>query len=195
MRKIVIASGAGLACVLAVGTAVAARVVESHRSPTRTMAPTLTAGDRFLVDRRQRPLRRGDVVMFRVPPNLSVGYDLRVKRAVALAGDTVQLRAGTLLVNGRLVPARQLGPLEWEETLDGRSYRVLRHPGGARATFGPVTVPAGHFFMMGDNRDENNDSRLYGSIPLQMVMGRAVWIWWSRDPQGGGVRWQRLGRL
>jgi signal peptidase I len=157
------------------------------------MAPTLTEGDRFLIDKRQRPLRRGDVVLLRVPPNLSLGHDLRVKRAVALAGDTVELREGTLLVNGGEVPARRIAGLEWEETLDGRRYRVLRHPVGVRATFGPITVPPGHFFMMGDNRDENSDSRRYSTIPLDMVIGRAVGIWWSRAPQGG-VRWDRIGR-
>jgi signal peptidase I len=192
MRKLVIASGAGLVCVLAVGTALA-RVVETQRSPTRTMAPTLTEGDRFLIDKRQRPVQRGDVVLFRVPPNLSLGHDLRVKRAVALAGDTVELREGTLLVNGREIPARPIGGLEWEETLDGRSYRVLRRPVGVRATFGPVTVPDGHFFMLGDNRDENSDSRRYSTIPVDMVIGRAVGIWWSRAPEGG-VRWDRIGR-
>jgi signal peptidase I len=192
MRKVVIATGAGLLCVLAVGTALG-HVMETQRSPTRTMAPTLTEGDRFLVDKRQRPVQRGDVALFRVPPNLSLGHDLRVKRAVALAGDTVQLRDGTLLVNGRPVPAQQVGTLEWEETLDGRRYRVLRHPVGVRASFGPITVPAGHFFMLGDNRDENNDSRRYSTIPLDMVIGRAVWIWWSRAPEGG-VRWDRIGR-
>jgi signal peptidase I len=193
MRRAVVATGAGMVCVLAVGTALAGRVVETHHSPTRTMAPTLTVGDRFLVDRRQRALRRGDVVLFRVPPNLSLGHDLRVKRAVALAGDTVEMREGTLLINGRDVPARRVDWLEWEETLDGRRYRVLRHPVGVRATFGPVTVPTGHFFMLGDNRDQNNDSRLYSTIPVQMVIGRAVGIWWSRDPEHG-IRWDRVGR-
>jgi signal peptidase I len=192
-RGLVIAAACGLGCLFAVGTALA-RVVEPHRSPTRTMAPTLTVGDRFLVDKRQRPLQRGEVVLFRVPPNLSTGYDLRVKRAVALAGDTVEMRDGTLLVNGQPVSACQVGPQEWEETLDGRRYRVLRHSGGPRSSYGPTTVPPGHFFMLGDNRDENNDSRLYQTIPVQMVIGRAVWIWWSRAPEGG-VRWRRLGRL
>ena len=191
-RRLTMAAAAGLVCLLAVGTALA-YVVEPHRSPTRTMSPTITVGDRFLVDKRKRPIRRGDVVLFRVPPNLSIGHDLRVKRAVALAGDTVADARGTLLVNGREVPARPVGALEWEETLDGRSYHVIRHPGGERSSFGPVTVPAGHFFMLGDNRDENNDSRRYSTIPVDMVIGRAVWIWWSRAPEGG-VRWDRLGR-
>jgi signal peptidase I len=180
---------------------VKAHVLEPFRSPTGTMQPTLVPGDRFLVDKRRRPLRRGDVVVFRVPPNLSLGHDLRVKRAVALAGDTVELRAGTLIVNGLAAAARPLGPApldaatsqEWEETLDGRRYRVLRLAQGKRASFGPVTVPAGHFFMLGDNRDGNNDSRVYRSIPTDMILGRATRIWWSRAP-GGGVRWERLGR-
>jgi signal peptidase I len=180
---------------------VQAHVLEPFRSPTATMTPTLVIGDRFFVDKRKRPVRRGDVVAFRVPPRLSAGYDLRVKRAVAIAGDTVEMRAGTLLVNGTAVGARRVGTValdgeayeEWEETIEARRYRVYRAPGGPRASFGPVTVPEGHFFMLGDNRDRNNDSRLYRAMPLGSVIGRAIWIWWSRAP-GGDVRWGRIGR-
>jgi signal peptidase I len=177
---------------------VMAHVVEPFSSPTITMAPTLEPGDHFFVDKRRRALKRGDVVVFRVPWARQM---LRIKRAVALAGDTVEMRDGALFVNGSAIASRQVGTAnrkdgvyeEWEEAVESHAYRVLRIPRGSRSTFGPVTVPAGHFFMVGDNRDRNNDSRLYDSIPLDMIVGRASFIWWSREP-AGDVRWDRMGR-
>lgn len=175
---------------------VEANLLRSFRSPTSTMAPTLTIGDHFVVDLRRPPLRRGDVVVFQASPKDASEPSLRTKRVIGLAGDTVELRDGTVLVNGAALPARQRRPgppQEWEETLDGRRYHVLRLPGAPRSTFAPITVPAGHFFMLGDNRDDNNDSRRYGPIAVDMVIGRVVWIWWSRAPDGT-ARWDRLGR-
>lgn len=192
-RRVIALSAVALLLLLGALQPVRAHVVDSFRSPTRSMLPTLDVGDHFLVDKRFGELRRGDVVLFRVPPHLSAGNDLRVKRAVALAGDTVELREGALLVNGAPVSSRQVAAGEWEEALDRRSYHVLRRPGGPRSTFGPATVPPGQFFMLGDNRDDNNDSRLYGPIPVEMVVGRATRIWWSRAPESG-VRWGRLGQ-
>jgi signal peptidase I len=188
---------------------VQAHVIDSFRT-IGTMLPTLTSGDRVLMDKRRRLPRRGDVVLFRFPPPPAAEYVQRAKRIVALAGDTVEMRRGTLLVNGSAVAARRLVTLtlpaanvhvrrsddryeEWEETLESRRYRVLRVPGGERSSFGPVAVPPGHFFMLGDNRDNNNDSRVYGPIPYDSIIGRALWIWWSHRPDGG-VRWDRLGQ-
>jgi signal peptidase I len=181
---------------------VEANLVETFRSPAGTMMPTLMAGDRFFVDKRGHAVRRGDVVVFRVPPRFAgAKRTLRVKRVVALAGDTVEMRDGVLLLNGKAVTGRPIGtvtidgdPYEgFEEKADARSYRVLHEPGSSGGSFGPVTVPPGHFFMLGDNRDRNNDSRKVDAIPLEMVVGRALWIWWSRAPTGD-VRWDRVGR-
>jgi signal peptidase I len=178
-----------------------ANALESFRSPTNTMLPTLAQGDWFFVDKRVRPLQRGDVVVFSIPSRLTSEYALRVKRAVALGGDTVELRNGNLIVNGTPVNTRQVGTVklqdgvyeEWEEAMGARTYRVLRVPGGSLSTFGPVTVLAGHFFMLGDNRDRNHDSRMYESMPLDTVVGRAIWIWWSQAPDGH-LRWDRFSR-
>jgi signal peptidase I len=207
-----LALGGALALTLLLGASrpVKAHLVESFRSPTGTMLTTLAIGDHFFVDKRRAALARGDIVVFRFPPAPAVEYAVRVKRVVALAGDTIEMRDGVLLVNRTPVAARPLGTVrlpaasiyvrpkddlyqEWEEALEARRYRVLRVPGGRRSSFGPVTVPVGSFFMLGDNRDNNNDSRLYDVIPLDSVIGRAVWIWWSSAPEGG-VRWERLGR-
>jgi signal peptidase I len=188
---------------------VQAHVIGSFRT-IGTMLPTLTAGDRVFIDKRRYAPRRGEVVVFRFPAAPAPEYVQRAKRVVALAGDKVELRAGSLLVNGTAIPARQLDSVvipaanvhvrrpddqyqEWEETLEGRTYRVFRVSGGERSSFGPVTVPPGHFFMLGDNRDNNNDSRLYGPIPVDSIVGRALWIWWSTQLEGG-IQWNRLGQ-
>jgi signal peptidase I len=187
----------GMATILVSGALqpLRAQVVGSFRGATGTMLPTLAAGDRFFVDKRRRELRRGDVVMFRFPPAPAPEYVTRVKRVVALAGDTIEMRDGVVWLNGAAVASRQLGTVrlpaagvyfhppddlyqEWEEILEARRYRVLRVPGGRRSSFAPVTVPAGHFFMLGDNRDNNRDSRVYDLLQVDSVIGRALWIWW-----------------
>jgi len=189
---------------------VRANLVESFSGSIGTMLPTLAPGDHFWVDKRPAALRRGDVVAFRFPPAPAPEQVLRVKRVLALAGDTVEMRDGNLLVNGTPVASRPIGEVtsgaagvyvrpagdryqEWEETLEARRYRTLRIPGAPGSSFEPVRVPPGHFFMLGDNRDNNRDSRRYDAIQVDSVVGRALWIWWSRSPEGR-VRWERLGQ-
>jgi signal peptidase I len=177
------------------GYGVRAQVLASFRSPSGTMLPTIASGDSFLVDKRAASPSRGEVVVFRYPPEPATPFAVRVKRVVAVGGDTVQVREGHLLVNGEPVPTRRLASGdhdEWEETLDGRSYHVLLTP-GRYGSAGSTTVPADHVYVLGDNRDDNNDSRVYGAMPVASVIGRATAIWWSRAP-GSGVRWNRIGQ-
>ena len=146
-----------VAGVTAVRYNVRAHVLQSFQAPTGTMLPTLAIGDRYLVDKRGRAPRRGDIVLFRFPPPPAPEYSLRVKRVVAVAGDTVEVREGHLVINGVPVPTRRLatgvaagrkdrvapasdsdhrvapagGYEEWEEVLDGRTFHVLLIPGSS----------------------------------------------------------------
>jgi len=166
-------------------------VVEAFEIPSGSMRPTLQEGDCILALKPVYGLKmpwtgrvlvpvaepeRGDVVVFDAPPTPGQDY---VKRVVAVAGDTVETRNGRLRVNGR--------PL----ADDPGRY----DPAAPKGDFGPVRVPPGKLFVMGDNRNHSFDSRYWGFVDLEAVRGRAVAIYWSWDPDGWGVRWSRMGRI
>ena len=173
-------------------------VVEAFKIPSGSMIPTLRVGDHVLVDklayRGQLP-RRGDVAVFRRDDRFFVS------RVVAVGGDTVALPAGKLVLNGAPVPRRERpGPCSFtdvdqpapdrverpcqafEETLDARTHVVIRDPGVTPLEFKPATVPGGHFFVAGDNRDNSYDSRYYGPLPTDSLVGRVWRVWW-RSPR------------
>jgi signal peptidase I len=197
-------------------------VVEAFTIPSGSMLPTLQVGDDIFVAKASYGLRiplteralftwsrpsPGDVVVFSHPHD---GQDI-IKRVVAVGGDTVALRDGVVVINGRKVSSEPVpGPctyrdyIEMErrwverdcearvETRGSRRYITYTAPGARQRDFGPVTVPRGEVFMMGDHRDDSNDSRYFGTVPVALIKGRALVVWWSR---GGpdGVRWGRLG--
>jgi signal peptidase I len=197
-------------------------VVEAFTIPSGSMIPTLQVGDDIFVAKAAYGLRvplteralfvwsrpaRGDVVVFSHPQD---GQDI-IKRVAAIGGDTVMLRRDVLYVNHMPVPSEALaGPCtyrdflemeqRWEERacearlerLGDRRYVTYTSPGAHQRDFGPVQVPRGEVFMMGDHRDDSNDSRFFGTVPVALIKGRALIVWWSR---GGpdGVRWSRLG--
>jgi signal peptidase I len=168
--------------------------------PTGSMKPTILEGDRVYVNKLAYDLKvpfttwhllewgnpqRGDIVVFYSP------YDGKrlVKRVIGLPGDTLELRNDNLILNGQRVsysslesnslqdlPAtEQAAHFYATEQLPGRSHAVAVWPAvQARRDFGPVTVPAGQYFMMGDNRDNSFDSRYYGTVERSRILGRAT---------------------
>ena len=192
-------------------------VVEPFRIPSESMVPTLLKGDFILVNKYTYGLRlpvlntkmvsngqpqRGDVVVFRYPPDPSVAY---IKRVVGLPGDRLAYRGKQLLINGQPMPrtplsndpaapgyqlfTEQLGEIQHRiQTLaDGRLSLIGFWPGlqPHREPDGTVgweyQVPAGHYFMMGDNRDNSSDSRVWGPLPEENLIGRAFFIWMNWD--------------
>ncbi len=154
--------------------------------------------------------KRGEVVVFMYPEDPDKDF---IKRVIGVPGDTIEIRDGELHVtdaSGREVPIswktidddyeyRETGEggtgevipcVEMEEDLDGVVHRVLyRKDGLSMKTFGPVTVRPGHFFAMGDNRDNSSDSRYWGQVPFELLKGKALFIWYS------GVHLARIGTL
>jgi signal peptidase I len=182
----------GKAVLFAVALALIIRsfVVQAFHIPSGSMIPTFLEGDRVLVSKFSYGIRnpitnrtivstgspvRGDVVIFKYPENPSVDF---VKRVMGLPGETVELRDGFLYVNGQLTAD------PW-----GR-YEGSR--GTATRNFGPVRIPEGQYFMMGDNRDFSNDSRRWGFVDETLLRGKAWRLYWSWDPEPGVNFWKRL---
>jgi signal peptidase I len=156
---------------------------------------------------------RGDVVVFRLPKDDSVDY---IKRVVGLPGDRIQMKQGLLYINGTAVVRERLADLvegdscgldsgartkRWRETLPNNvSYETMDCvDNGFYDNTNVYTVPDGHFFMLGDNRDNSTDSRVLsavGYVPLENIVGRAGLIFYSRSfSSGGGVRFERMGLI
>ncbi|MFC4258338.1 signal peptidase I [Marinobacter lacisalsi] len=180
--------------VLAIVLVLRSFLVEPFQIPSGSMLPTLEVGDFILVNKYAYGLRlpvagtkivdigdpeRGDIMVFRYPVDGETNY---IKRVVGLPGDRIRYRNKTLYVNGEEVPTRfvaRLPPLVMlEEQLgdvEHMIYRDTRNRSGAGEN--EWVVPDGHYFMMGDNRDNSKDSRFWGMVPDEMVVGKAFLIW------------------
>jgi len=138
-------------------------VFEPFYIPSGSMEPTLLKGDRIIVSKlsyRVGTPKRGDVIVFRYPRDPGRVF---VKRVIGLPGETVALKDSHLYINGRQVSEPYLP--------DGLSF----------ADFGPVRVPAGHLFMLGDNRNSSDDSRVWGFLEERLIIGKAVAIYWPPE--------------
>ena len=167
-------------------------VVQAFKIPSPSMVPTLLVGDHILVNKflfgfrvpfadgkiiAIREPERGDVIVFRYPRDRKLDF---IKRAVAVGGETVEVREKQVFINGEAVEFEQAVFLDEGSLLTGRD------------TFGPVTVPEGKVFVMGDNRDNSNDSRFWGFVDLKDVKGKAMVIYWSWNK---AKSWPRFGRI
>ena len=172
------------------------RIAQAYRLPSGAMAPTLLAGDYLMSTALREDPDRGQIVIFR-----SAGRPT-IKRVMGLPGDTLSMRNGVLSVNGdaleepytqRDTTDVEAAEFDWQRNhlspaSDRGSYRPSIH------NWGPLVVPAGHYFIMGDNRSESADSRYLGYIPRDSIVGQPKVIYFSRDPETGAIRWNRIGR-
>jgi signal peptidase I len=170
--------------------------VQAFKLSSESMEPTLEIGDYLLVNKfaygieipftslHLFPLKsphRGDVIVFIYP--LEPDKDF-VKRVIGVEGDTVRIANKKLYINGVEIP---------DTHAVYRENTILLGDVQELADFGPVTVPNGDLFVLGDNRDESFDSRFWGFVPSKDVLGKVFAICWSWNSQGSKVRWKRLG--
>jgi signal peptidase I len=172
-------------------------VVQAFKIPSGSMLPTLQVGDQILVSKFAYAVRlpvlgatlltvgspqRGDVVVFEYPVEPTKDF---IKRVVGLPGDVVQIRHKHVYINGEV----------WDDPHAYFADGAASRSGGPRDTYGPVTVPAGQIFVMGDNRDRSYDSRFWGFVDLREVKGKAFLIYWSWNGRDRWVRWERVGEV
>jgi signal peptidase I len=185
-------------------------IFEPFRIPSGSMMPTLLQGDYIFVKKYSFGLRlpvldkkiietgepeRGDVVVFRLPSEPSINY---IKRVIGLPGDEIVYEGHRLTVNGELIAVTRDADLpnasaaaRYIEQLGDRKHAIIvTNPRNAMRD-GKFTVPDGHYFMMGDNRDNSRDSRFIGAIPETHLVGEAVRIWMHMD----GLEWPEWTRI
>lgn len=172
-------------------------VVQAFKIPSGSMEKNLLIGDHILVNKfvfapriseletkllPMRPVRRGDVVVFKFPEDPSRDF---IKRCIGLPGDTLRLEGKELYVNDRRIDEAAYTYYAGDDVLGGSLFGRRR----LRQDFGPRTVPAGSYFCMGDNRDNSNDSRFWGTVPSAYVKGRALLVYWSVESDQEMVEW------
>jgi signal peptidase I len=141
-------------------------VVQAFYIPSGSMEPTLMVNDRILVAKflyRFEPVARGDVIVFRYPLNPSRDF---VKRVIGLPGNQAQLKEGVVYING--------------QRISEKGYTIKPDYGN----YGPVTVPPGDYFVLGDNRNNSEDSRFFGYVPRGNIIGKAIFIYWPPQRLG-----------
>ena len=210
-----------IAIIVLVLTSFRSAVADWNDVPTGSMKPTILEGDRILVNKLAYDLKlpytnwcliewgqpdRSDIVILYSPKD---GTRL-VKRVIAVPGDRIEMRNNHLLINGE---AASYSPLE-QDTIDqidkdqqpsyqfasediaGQAHPVMVTPGcRAPRSFGPTTIPEGQFFVMGDNRDASADSRVFGFVDRELIVGRATRVALSVDPDNNYLpRWDRFLR-
>ena len=196
--------------------------IQAFKIPTGSMENTLLVGDLLLVNKfiygaktpekipftdikipqyrlpAWREPRSGDVIVFKFPPDPMVDY---IKRCVAVEGQTVEIKDKALFVDGKpfneIIDPPGLKFDDPEIIPRNKGYEsVYPKDAGSRDNYGPVKVPEGFLFAMGDNRDRSYDSRQWGFIPHEYVIGKALMVYWSNASEDNlDIRWPRIGMI
>jgi signal peptidase I len=173
-------------------------VIQAYKIPSGSMKPTLLIGDHILVSKFNYGIKlpfirstlipvgspkRGDILVFIYPEDRSKDF---IKRLIGVPGDTIEIRDKKIILNGQ--------PFDDTHGVHSDSLVI---PGAVqpRDNLGPVRVPEGSLFVMGDNRDESYDSRFWGFVDMKDVLGKALIIYWSWNQVEYGVRWSRIGTI
>lgn len=193
-------------------------VMQPYRVPTGSLEPTVLPGDFIAVSEFAYGVRlpvihtqifptwqpkRGDITLFRWPVNPHITF---VKRVVGLPGDHVQYINKVLFINGKQCKQQYEGEgydtepgmakrmvFRYTENLLGVKHQIFINPFGGETRNINIIVPANSYFVMGDNRDDSDDSRMWGPVPYSHLIGKALMVWMSWDGPNMDVRWHRIG--
>ena len=191
---------------------------QPYRVPTGSLEPTIVPGDMILVNQYDYGLRvplwnkkivdigkpeRGQIALFHWPVNPMATF---VKRVVGIPGDRISYQNKVFFINGKKISQKfiknslEIGngnkswPVkEYEETLNGIKHLIILRSDRSAQDFKDLIIPKDEYLMIGDNRDDSDDSRSWGFVPVRNLIGHAVLIWMSWDPQKNRVRWERIG--
>jgi signal peptidase I len=194
-------------------------IVEPFKIPSASMMPTLLIGDFILVNKYDYGIRlpvlntkiiengtpeRGDIVVFRYPVDPSIPF---IKRVVGLPGDKFLYKDKILYINDEAVEQVEIGAYKAvgsgkmmdgatlsTELLANAEHEILRLPNRPSQSVEGI-VPKGHYFVLGDNRDNSKDSRYWGYVPDENLVGRAFMVWMNWDSKNSGVDWKRIGTM
>jgi len=183
-------------------------IVQAFKIPSGSMKETLQIGDHILVNKfiygiklpfvmtTVIPIKnpkKGDIVVFKFPEDPKKDF---IKRAVAVAGDTIEIIDKQVFVNGE---RQEHAYAEFKDKGIVPPCTDLQKSMGFdrcnKDNYGPLTVPEGKLFVMGDNRDHSYDSRFWGFVDLKVLKGKAFMIYWSWDSDDTSVRWRRIGNI
>jgi signal peptidase I len=170
-------------------------VIQAFRIPSESMLDTLLVGDFLFVNKFEygpkipfthirlpglRKPKHGDVIVFQFPQDPSKDF---IKRCIGTGGQTLEVHDKQVSIDG--VALHEPYAVHKDASTRPAGYDF-------RDNFGPVTIPAGEMFMMGDNRDNSNDSRYWGTLKMDLVKGRAMFLYWSWDGEKNWPRWNRI---
>jgi len=170
-------------------------VIQAFRIPSESMRDTLLVGDFLFVNKFEygpklpfthvrlpglRAPKTGDVIVFQFPQDPSKDF---IKRCIATGGETLEIHDKQLSLDGKRL--QEPYAIHTDPNVKPAGYEN-------RDNFGPITVERGKLFMMGDNRDNSNDSRYWGTLDMDLVKGRAMFLYWSWDGDKNWPRWNRI---
>ncbi|MBO8144024.1 MAG: signal peptidase I [Thermodesulfobacterium sp.] len=173
-------------------------IVQAYKIPSGSMIPTLLIGDYLLVNKLAYGIRnpikndfiyfrklpeRQEIVVFTYPLNKKLDF---IKRVIGLPGDTVEIVNKKVYVNGKLLK---------EPYIQFNDPEIYPKEVSPRDNYGPVKVPPGYIFVLGDNRDQSYDSRFWGFVPINYLKGKALIIYFSWDSKNFRIRFNRIGKL
>ncbi|HET9328664.1 MAG TPA: signal peptidase I [Candidatus Eisenbacteria bacterium] len=173
-------------------------VIQAFRIPSESMRDTLLVGDFLFVNKFEygpkipfthirlpglRAPKTGDVIVFQFPQDPSKDF---IKRCIATGGNTLEIREKNVMLDGKTLKEPYV--IHTDPSVRPAGYEN-------RDNYGPLTVEPDKLFMMGDNRDNSNDSRYWGTLDMDLVKGRAMFLYWSWDPEKNWPRWNRIFQI